>query len=143
MKSLIDRIDELALRLDPFGIDPDYIGTGTVEDRLPWLEMWQAEELETEDRQTLEDILKALNKAKKDAGRMIQAMYDGREVVIVGSQSEYNSAIFWKNQDGRTCSFSREIGIIKHPADDSTLAEHFQNMINEGSHIYVRGPKED
>lgn len=58
MKSLIDQIDDFAMMLDPFGIDPDYIGTGTVEDRLDWLVSLDTEEMEPEDRQTLEELIK-------------------------------------------------------------------------------------
>lgn len=57
IKDLMNRIDDFAMRLDPFGIDPDYIGTGTIEDRLPWLEGLNPEEMEPEDRQTLEGLM--------------------------------------------------------------------------------------
>lgn len=71
---------------------------------------------------------------------MLNALKQGKEIVIVSADPDANSAIFWLNSDDIICSFNTVFGIIVRP--DLTLdrlQEHLENMRTEHAYIYVRG----
>lgn len=73
---------------------------------------------------------------------MLTALKQGREIVIVSNDENANSAIFYMSRNGVVYVFSRAFEIIKHGAtgqDYNRLVDHFNNMIDEGANIYIRG----
>lgn len=71
---------------------------------------------------------------------MIDALRQGKEIVIVSADPGSNSAIFWLNSNDIICSFNTVFGIMVRP--DLTLdrlQKHLENMRTEHAYIYVRG----
>ena len=72
----------------------------------------------------------------------VSALKQGKEVVVISGDSACDSAVFWK--EGKFIyTFNRCFGIMKRP--DLTLeraAEHFANMLKEGSQLFIRGIEE-
>lgn len=73
----------------------------------------------------------------------VKALQSGAEVVVISSDREYNSAIFWINDDGNIVTFSRHLGILERDVFDgftlSDFEKHIQNMKEENALIYIRG----
>ena len=71
----------------------------------------------------------------------MEALNQGKEVIIIAPFEEYNSAIFWKKR-GRLYSFTRELGILERRPEElseADLLQHFEDMENEEAMIFIRG----
>lgn len=64
----------------------------------------------------------------------------GKEVVVIATEKDYDSAIFWKVKDV-LCSFSRHMGVLKRPLVKEEFINHIDTMISENAFIFVRGRK--
>lgn len=70
------------------------------------------------------------------------ALNHGSEIVIVSSDKDTNSAIFWQGENGNIFSFSLYYGIMERKPEELSiekLIEHLQNMEKENAFIFVRG----
>lgn len=71
---------------------------------------------------------------------IINEMMDGSELVIVSSERNFDSCIFWIEDDGSIYSFCRMAGVLKRT--DLTIdnfEQHIKNMIHEKALLFVRG----
>lgn len=69
----------------------------------------------------------------------VQALKDGREVVVIAADTLADSAVFFVD-GGTLFSFSRAFGVMKR--DDLSFEEvraHFARMLSEGAQLFIRG----
>lgn len=72
------------------------------------------------------------------AAAFVQEMQDGREIVIVSGEKDYNSAIMWID-GGTRCGYSKEVGYFETPYKQSDTEKHFESILNGGGYIFARG----
>lgn len=73
----------------------------------------------------------------------IEALKNGKEIVIIANDPKCSSAIFWINDDGNIVTFSRHLGIFERDIFDgftlSDFEKHIQIMEEENALIFIRG----
>lgn len=72
------------------------------------------------------------------AAELVKQLIQGREIVVVSANVNYDSAIFWLRGDTRY-SFAKEIGECAVPFDRDATEEHFCRMLEEGGFLFARG----
>ena len=74
------------------------------------------------------------------ASRFCDELNNGREIVIIAGDKNYDSAIMWLSDNYKTrYSFAKEIGICEMPFDRELTTEHFCNILAEGGLLVARG----
>ena len=69
----------------------------------------------------------------------ITAMDNGKEIVIISAEKNFNSAIFWK-KDGTYYCFTRAFGVMKRSdLNDEMVGSHLSGMEKESAQITIRG----
>ena len=75
-----------------------------------------------------------------NASRFCDALEDGREVVVIAGQENYDSAIMWLSGDYKTrYAFAKEIGTCEQPYDRERTEDHFCTILAEGGLLVARG----
>ena len=72
-------------------------------------------------------------------GKFETALKNGSEIVVVDSDCNCDSAVFWWH-NGVFYSFNRSFGVV--PRSDlsiNILEEHLNNMLSENASIFIRG----
>ena len=71
--------------------------------------------------------------------KYLEALNNGREVVIISADENDDSAIFWKS-NGKIYSFSVNMGTLERTDQTAErLQKHFERMEAENAQIFIRG----
>ena len=78
--------------------------------------------------------------------KYIKALKAGKEIVIVSSDENSNSAIFYNSSDNKTLyTFSLHFGLFPREygkdVNVENLVKHFETMEKENALIFIRGLK--
>ena len=75
--------------------------------------------------------------------KYIKALKSGREVIVTIPDSNFNSSIFFM-EDNTLYAWSREIGLIKHTKTLEEIAKHFEECIKTwNAKVFICGAEED
>ncbi len=70
--------------------------------------------------------------------KLVAEILTGREVVVISSDENADSAIFFADRNGEIYAFAKDTGVCSHGRDYVRLARHFERMTKNGQCI-LRG----